>query len=72
MARPLATERVMHRPTLAGASMLSNHLVVGLTEENDLLEPYIFKSNLSFDLVLEYYEEIRLMLKIVEDIDQKI
>jgi hypothetical protein len=53
-------------------SMLSNHLFVGLTEENDLLEPYIFKSNLSFDLVLEYYEEIRLMLKIVEDIDQKI
>lgn len=53
-------------------SMLSNHLFVGLTEQNDLLEPYIFRSNLSFDLVLEYYEEIRLVLKIVEDFDQMI
>lgn len=51
-------------------SILSNHIFVGLTEEKDMLEPNIFRSNLSFDLILEYYEQIQLMLKIIEDFDQ--
>lgn len=49
----------------------NNKLIfIGVTEEKDLLEPYVFRSNLSFDLVREFFEDINLLLRIVEDFDQ--
>ena len=45
---------------------------VAITEPKDLLEPYIFRSNLSYDLVLEFMRDITLTLRIVHEFDQKI
>jgi len=45
---------------------------VGITQPKDLLEPYIFRSNLSFDLILEFMRDITSILQIVHEFDQKI
>ncbi len=45
-------------------------IYVAVTEEKDLLEPYIFRSNLSFELVREFFEDVNMLLKIIEDFDQ--
>ena len=45
---------------------------VGISQPKDLLEPYIFRSNLSFDLILEFMRDITLVLDIVQEFDQKI
>ena len=50
-------------------SIINNNIYVAFTEEKDLLEPFIFKSNLSFELVLEFFEDINLLLRIIEDFD---
>ena len=51
-------------------SFINNHIFVAFSEEKDLLEPFILKSNLSFELVREFFEDIHLLLRIVEDFDQ--
>lgn len=45
---------------------------VAITEPKDLLEPYILRSNLSYDLVLEFMRDINLVFRIVHEFDQKI
>ncbi len=45
---------------------------VAISEPKDLLEPYILRSNLSYDLVLEFMRDINLVLHIVHEFDQKI
>ncbi len=45
---------------------------VAITEPKDLLEPHILWSNLSYGLVLEFMEDITLVLRIVHEFDQKI
>ncbi|MFN7116779.1 MAG: DUF3137 domain-containing protein [Saprospiraceae bacterium] len=45
---------------------------IGISQPKDLLEPYIFRSNLSFDLILEFMNDITLILDIVKEFDQKI
>jgi hypothetical protein len=45
---------------------------VAITQPKDLLEPYILRSNLSFDLVLEFMHDITSILQLVHDFDQKI
>ena len=51
-------------------SFINNHIFVAFSEEKDLLEPFILRSNLSFELVREFFEDIHLLLRIVEDFDQ--
>lgn len=51
-------------------SIINSDIYVGITEPKDILEPYIFQSNLSFDLVKEFFEDIQVVLSIVEDFDQ--
>ena len=50
-------------------SFIENDIFIAITEPKDLLEPYIFKSNVSFDLVREFFEDIYLLMQMVEDID---
>ncbi|MEM1319974.1 MAG: DUF3137 domain-containing protein [Bacteroidota bacterium] len=50
-------------------SFLKNEIYIAVTEHKDILEPYIFQSNVSFDLVREFFEDINLLIGIVEDID---
>ncbi len=50
-------------------SIIGDNIYVAFTEQKDLLEPFIWRSNLSFDLVREFFEDIHLLLRIVEDFD---
>lgn len=45
---------------------------VAITQPKDLLEPYILRSNLSFDLILEFMDDITSILQLVHDFDEKI
>ncbi len=45
-------------------------IYAAVTEEKDLLEPHLLRSNLSFELVREFFEDITLLLRIAENFDQ--
>lgn len=51
-------------------SFMDEEIYVGISEPKDILEPFIFKANTSFELVREFFEDIHLLLKVVEDFDQ--
>lgn len=51
-------------------SFIDRHIFTAITEDRDLLEPSIFSSNIHFDLIREFYFDIMLVLKIIEDFDQ--
>lgn len=51
-------------------AFVDRNIYAGITEPRDILEPYLFRSNLSFELVREFFEDIHLALSIVEDFDQ--
>ena len=51
-------------------SFIENEIYIGITEPKDILEPYIFKSNISFELVREFFEDIHMMINIIEYFDQ--
>lgn len=50
-------------------SFLNNKIYVAVTEHKDILEPFIFRTNVSYELVREFYEDLTLLLQIVEDFD---
>ncbi|RMF25567.1 MAG: DUF3137 domain-containing protein, partial [Bacteroidetes bacterium] len=50
-------------------SFRGKHVYVAVSEDKDLLEPYVFRSNVSFELIREFYEDLKLLLEIIEDID---
>lgn len=45
-------------------------IYAAMAEPNDLLEPYLFRSNVSFELIREFFSDIILLIKIVEDFDR--
>ncbi len=51
-------------------SFINREIYAAVSEEKDILEPYLFRSNLSFELVREFFEDIHLLLRIAEDFDQ--
>ncbi len=50
-------------------SFIEQNIYIAVTEPKNLLEPFIFQSNVSFDLVKEFFEDIYTLVSIVEDID---
>lgn len=50
-------------------SFQGNKIYIAVTEDKDILEPFIFRTNVSFELVREFYEDLTLLLQIVEDFD---
>lgn len=50
-------------------SFQGNKIYIAVTEHKDILEPFIFQTNVSFELVREFYEDLTLLLEIVEDFD---
>ena len=52
-------------------SFINRDIYAAVTEEKDLLEPHIIRSNLSFELIREFFQDIHLLLNIAEDFDQK-
>lgn len=51
-------------------SFIERDIYVGITEPKDILEPYIFSSNVSFELVREFFEDIHILLSIIEAFDK--
>ena len=51
-------------------AFFDQEVYIAVTEEKDILEPYIFRSNLSFELVREFFEDVNLLLQIVEEFDK--
>lgn len=51
-------------------SFLQNKMYVAVAEPRDILEPFILSSNVSFELVREFFEDIQLVLSIVQDFER--
>lgn len=51
-------------------SFIDRHIYCGVTEDRDLLEPDVFRTNESYDLVRGFYTDIALILKVIEVFDQ--
>lgn len=51
-------------------SFLGKHIFLAVTEPRNVMEPYIFRSNLSFELIRSFLEDVSLLLAIVEDFDK--
>ncbi|MEL6718692.1 MAG: DUF3137 domain-containing protein [Bacteroidota bacterium] len=51
-------------------SIIDKEIYLFLTEPKDFLEPYFFRSNVSFELVKEFFEDIELVIKIIEEFDR--
>ena len=50
-------------------SIIGQHIFVAITNEKDILEPNVLRSNVSFELVREFYEDIASGLYVVRAID---
>ncbi|MBD1844237.1 DUF3137 domain-containing protein [Cyanobacteria bacterium FACHB-63] len=50
-------------------SLVDNQLYIGVPSEEDLFEPRLFKTMLSFNPMREYFEILQLMMSIVEDLN---
>lgn len=50
-------------------SFIDNEIYVAVSEPKDILEPYIFQSNVSFELVREFWADLNLLFSIIEDFD---
>lgn len=51
-------------------SFINKDLYVAITEPKNILEPRLFQSNVSYDLVREFFEDLQLAFQIVEDFDK--
>ena len=51
-------------------SFLNREIYVAITEPKDIFEPFIFRSNAKFELVREFFEDVHILLSIVQDFDQ--
>lgn len=51
-------------------SFIDKNVYLAITGDRNILEPYFFQSNISFELVREFYEDIMMLLDIVEDFDK--
>lgn len=51
-------------------SVYDQNVFVAISHDRDLLEPRIFRSNLDFHLIREFYTDIILMLQVIQDFDQ--
>jgi hypothetical protein len=50
-------------------SFIDTNVFIAVTGDKNILEPYLFRSNVSFELVREFYEDIIMLFEIIEDFD---
>lgn len=50
-------------------SILDSHIYIALSQPKDMLEPRLLSSNVDFELIREFYEDIDLLLRLVDDFD---
>ena len=51
-------------------SIIGNYIYAAITHEKDILEPKLFQSNVSFDLVREFYNDIYVAIFMVTALDK--
>ncbi|MCA0235222.1 MAG: DUF3137 domain-containing protein [Bacteroidetes bacterium] len=50
-------------------SIIGDKIYLALTQDRDLLEPSLFATNVSFEVVKEFYEDLALLLNLVKEVD---
>ena len=50
-------------------SIIGDKIYLALTQDKDLLEPSLFASNTNFETIVEFYQDLRLLLEVVLDVD---
>ena len=50
-------------------SIIGDKIYLALSQDKDLLEPTLLRSNVSYETVREFYEDLRLLLDVVLDVD---
>lgn len=50
-------------------SIIGDKIYLALSQDKDLLEPTLFHSNVSYEVVREFYDDLRLLLDVVLDVD---
>lgn len=50
-------------------SFIDNDLYIAVEEPEDILEPYILRSNANFDLIYDFYARLTMLISIVQDFD---
>lgn len=51
-------------------SFINQDLYIAITEPDDLLEPSIFQSNISFELIQKFFQDIYTLISIVQEFDK--
>lgn len=73
LSEPMQEAIVNYRETTGKEiymSFIDRDIYAAVTEPKDLLEPYLFRSNLSFELIREFFRDIHLVLEIAEEFDR--
>lgn len=50
-------------------SIIGDKIYLALTQDRDLLEPSLFVTNVSFEVVKEFYDDLALLLNLVKEVD---
>ncbi|MDX1911946.1 MAG: DUF3137 domain-containing protein [Saprospiraceae bacterium] len=50
-------------------SIIGDKIYLALRQDRDLLEPSLFSSNTNYEVVREFYEDLRLLLELVMEVD---
>jgi hypothetical protein len=50
-------------------SIIGDKIYLALTRKKDILEPSLWASNVSFEVILEFYEDLSILLDIVKQVD---
>lgn len=50
-------------------SIIGDKIYIALRQDRDLLEPSLFANNASYEVVHEFYEDLRLLLELVMEVD---
>jgi hypothetical protein len=50
-------------------SIIGDKIYLALSQDKNLLEPSLFHSNVGYDIVQEFYDDLRLLLDVVLDVD---
>lgn len=50
-------------------SIIGDKIYLALSQDKDLLEPSLLHSNVSYEVVREFYDDLRLLLEVVLDVD---
>lgn len=61
--------QAMHREKEIYFSIIGDKIYIALHQDRNLLEPSLFVNNTSFEVVQEFYEDLRLLLELVMEVD---